>query len=188
MNHIKLLHCHLINRKSHKGYLESNPGLRGEKPSSLARELCHWSEFLADNVRSYSTTTLNVLEAWCLRTRVILPSLALRLRVWCHVRDSELVAGTPSEGMVPHGHAADAELLACIRIPGDHNNRRSDGQHWHWHVYHGAHYPRLRRVSCAEDVAEAAERAGAAAAAGGEQLQVWVLPAARFDVSFYLFS
>jgi len=45
----------------------------------------------------------------------------------------------------------------------------------------------LRRVSCAEDVAEAAEAAGAAAAAGGEQLQVRALPGARFDVSFYLF-
>jgi len=41
MDHIKLLRCHLINRKSQKGYPESNPGLRGEKPSSLARELCH---------------------------------------------------------------------------------------------------------------------------------------------------
>jgi len=57
MDHIKLLHGHLINRISHKGYLESNPGLRDEKPSSLARDLCHWSEFVGDSVPSYNTTT-----------------------------------------------------------------------------------------------------------------------------------
>ena len=33
--------------------------------------------------------------------------------------------------MVSHGHAADAELLADIRIPGDRGDPRSDGQHWH---------------------------------------------------------
>lgn len=89
--------------------------------------------------------------------------------------------------MVSHGYATDAELLADIRIPGDHNNRRSDGQHWNWHVYHGAHNPRLRRVSGPEEVAEVVEAAGAAAAAGGEQLQVWTLPGARLDVTFFLF-
>jgi len=129
MDHIKLLHCHLINRKSHKGYTESNPGLRGEKPSSLARELSHWSEFVAVNARNYNTTTLNVLRVWCLCIRVNLTLLALRLH-FCHVREFAFVAGTPSEGMVSHRHATNAELLADIRIPGDHSNRRSDGQHW----------------------------------------------------------
>ena len=43
----------------------------------------------------------------------------------------EFLAGTPSEGMVSHGHAAAVELLANIRIPADHSDRRSDGQHWH---------------------------------------------------------
>lgn len=187
MDHIKLLYCHLINRKSHKGQTESNPGLDGEKPSSLARELLHWSELVAENASSYNTTTVNVLKGRCLCTRATLPVLALRLRVWCHVRGFEPVAGTASEGMVSHGHATDAELLADIRIPGDHNNRRSDDQRWNWHVYHRAHDPRLRRVSCAEEVTEVVEAAGAAATAGGEQLQVWVLPGAIFDVTFYLF-
>jgi hypothetical protein len=81
MDHIKLLHCRLINRKSHKGYTESNLGDRGEKPSSLARELSHWSEFVAENARSYNNTTLNILKDWCLCTMVTLPVLVLRLHV-----------------------------------------------------------------------------------------------------------
>ena len=78
MDHVKLLHFHLIHRKSHKGYTELNAGLRGERPSSLARELRHWSQFVTVNARSCSTTTLNVLKAWCLCTRVSLPLLAFK--------------------------------------------------------------------------------------------------------------
>lgn len=111
-------------------------------------------------------------------------TLLLKQHDWCHVSESELFAGTRYEGMGSDGHAGDTELLAGIWIPADHTYRRCGGQHWHWHFYNGPINPRVRRISGREEVIQVAEAAGAAAAAGG-QLNISVLPGARFEVMVY---